>query len=126
VAQSGHPDSLRPVTFVCHWTLSESSDANVTFLRLWILALDILDLWPTPGLLEQGRQMVCFQPKNPNLGKLWRILVYFITIWSILRPFKIFYGHSVYFVVIWYIFPRFGILDQDKTGNPTPEENTFA
>jgi hypothetical protein len=23
-----------------------------------------------------------------------------------------------YFVVIWYIFPRFGILDQVKSGNP--------
>jgi hypothetical protein len=28
-----------------------------------------------------------------------------MTIWSILRPLKIFYGHLVYFVVIWYIFP---------------------
>jgi hypothetical protein len=24
----------------------------------------------------------------------------------------------VYFVVIWYIFPPFGILDQEKSGNP--------
>jgi hypothetical protein len=61
----------------------------------------------------------CFQTKNPNLGKfwrvlLWKILVYFMTIWSmyftllekfgnILWPFSIFYGHLVYFVVIWYI-----------------------
>jgi hypothetical protein len=61
--------------------------------------------------------MVCFQTKNPNLGKfwrvlLWKILVYFMAIWSTLRPLKIFYGHFVYFVVIWYIFPRFDILDQ--------------
>jgi hypothetical protein len=49
--------------------------------------------------------MVCFQTKNPNLGKFWRVLAYFMTIWSILRPLKIFYDHSVYFVVIWYIFP---------------------
>jgi hypothetical protein len=67
--------------------------------------------------------MVCFQTKNPNLGKfwrvlLWKILVCFMTIWSILRPLEIYYGHLVYFVVIWYIFPRFGILDQDKSGNP--------
>jgi hypothetical protein len=66
---------------------------------------------------EQGCQMVCFQTKNPNLGKfwwvlLWKILVYFMTIWSLLRPLEIFYGHLVYFVVIWFIFPRFGILDQ--------------
>jgi hypothetical protein len=41
-----------------------------------------------------------------------------MTIWSILRPLKIFYGHLVYFVVIWYIFPPLGILDQEKSGNP--------
>jgi hypothetical protein len=67
--------------------------------------------------------MVCFQTKNPNLGKfrrvlLWNILVYFMTILSILRPLEILYGHSVYFVVILYIFPRFGILDREKSGNP--------
>jgi hypothetical protein len=72
---------------------------------------------------NQGCQMVCFKTKNPNLGKfwrvlLWKILVYFMTIWSILLPLKIFYGHLVYFVVIWYIFPRFVILDQEKSGNP--------
>jgi hypothetical protein len=41
-----------------------------------------------------------------------------MTIWSILRPLEIFYGPLVYFVVIWYIFPRFGILDPEKSGNP--------
>jgi hypothetical protein len=40
------------------------------------------------------------------------------TFWSILLPLEIFYGHLVYFVVIWYIFPRFGILYQEKSGNP--------
>jgi hypothetical protein len=40
---------------------------------------------------DQGCQMVYFQ--------------YFITIWSILRPLEIFYGHLVNFVVIWYISP---------------------
>jgi hypothetical protein len=28
------------------------------------------------------------------------------------------YGHFGDFVVIWYIFPRFGILYQTKSGNP--------
>jgi hypothetical protein len=75
------------------------------------------------NFLNQGCQMVCFQTKNPNLGKfcrvlLWKILVYFMTIWSNLRPLQIFFGHLVYFVVIWYIFIRFGILDQEKSGNP--------
>jgi hypothetical protein len=66
--------------------------------------------------------MVYFQTKNRNLGTLCRLLqlkmlVYFIEFLSILRPFDTFYGHLVYFVVIWYIFPRFGILYQEKSGN---------
>jgi hypothetical protein len=39
---------------------------------------------------------------------------------------EIFYGHLVYFVVIWYIFPRFGILYQEKSGNPAVEEKWRA
>jgi ABC-type enterochelin transport system permease subunit len=57
-----------------------------------------------------------------HLGKFWRILqckmlVYFMTIGYILRP-------IVYFVVIRYIlwsfglFPHFGMLHQEKSGNP--------
>jgi hypothetical protein len=34
----------------------------------------------------------------------WKMLVYFKAIWTILRPFDIFYVHLVYFVVNWYIF----------------------
>jgi hypothetical protein len=39
------------------------------------------------GTYVQGCQMGCFQAKNPNLGKfkrilLWKILLYFMTIWS--------------------------------------------
>jgi hypothetical protein len=53
--------------------------------------------------------MVYFQTKNRNLGKFgrvlkWKMLVYFMDIGSILRPFDIFYDHLVYFVAIWYIF----------------------
>jgi hypothetical protein len=49
---------------------------------------------------NQGCQMVCFQTKNPNLGKFWRVLqwkmlVYFVDTWSILQYFVIFYGHLV-------------------------------
>jgi hypothetical protein len=73
--------------------------------------------------MDQGCQMVCFQTKNPNLGKFCRVLqlkmsVYFMEIWSIIRSFSIIYLYSVYFVVIWYIFSRFGILFQEKSGNP--------
>jgi hypothetical protein len=38
--------------------------------------------------------------------------------WYILWLFGIFNGHLLQFVVIWYIFPRFGILYQEKSGNP--------
>jgi hypothetical protein len=59
--------------------------------------------------------MVCFNTNNPNLGKFWgslewKILVYLMVIWNILRSF----GNVV---VIWYIFLRFGILCQEKSGN---------
>jgi hypothetical protein len=58
-----------------------------------------------------------------NLGKFWsdlhwKLLVYFMSIWSILRQFGMFCGHLVYFIVIWYVFPRFGMLYQEKCGNP--------
>jgi hypothetical protein len=63
-----------------------------------------------------------FKPKNSNLGKFWsalerKMLVYFVVIWNI-RLFGKFYGHFGIVVVIWYIFPRFGILCQEKSGNP--------
>jgi hypothetical protein len=41
-----------------------------------------------------------------------------MTIWFILLLLEICHGHLVYFVVIWYIFNRFGILYQEKSGNP--------
>jgi hypothetical protein len=52
----------------------------------------------------QGCQMVYFQTKNPNLGKFgrvlqWKMLVYFMAIWYILRSFGIVCG------VLVYIFP---------------------
>jgi hypothetical protein len=54
--------------------------------------------------------MVCFQTKNPNLGKFcralyWKMLTYFMAIWNILWRFGIFYDHFVHFLFIWYIFP---------------------
>jgi hypothetical protein len=71
--------------------------------------------------MKQGCQMVCFQIKNPNLGKFWRAFVnigifydhleYFIAIWYNFWPFGIVYGQLVY-------FPQFVCLDQDKSGNP--------
>jgi hypothetical protein len=61
--------------------------------------------------------MVYFQAKNPNLGKFWRdlewkMLVYLMVTWSMLRPFGILCDRLEYFTAIWYIFPRFGMLRQ--------------
>jgi hypothetical protein len=46
-----------------------------------------------------------------NFGILYAHLEYVMAIWYILWSF----GNSV---VIWYIFQRFGILYQEKSGNP--------
>jgi hypothetical protein len=52
------------------------------------------------------------------------MLLYFMDFWSILRTVGTFYGHLVYFTAIWYnlwpwsIFSRFGMLYQEKSGNP--------
>jgi hypothetical protein len=67
--------------------------------------------------------MVCFQTKNPDLGKFWRALdlkmfIYFMATWNILRRVGIFYDHLVHFVFIWCIFSGFGIMYQEKSGNP--------
>jgi hypothetical protein len=45
------------------------------------------------------------------------MMVYLMSIWNILLPFGILYGHLI-IVVIWYIFPRFGIVSREKSGNP--------
>jgi hypothetical protein len=72
---------------------------------------------------RQGCQMVYFQTKNPNLGKLWRaldwiMLIYFMAIWNILQTFGIFNDHLVHFVCIGYISSDFGLMSNEKSGNP--------
>jgi hypothetical protein len=67
--------------------------------------------------------MVCFQTKNPNLGKFlmtleWKMLKYFMAIWNIFGTFGIFCDHLVNFALIRYIFSGFGIMYQEKSGNP--------
>jgi hypothetical protein len=49
--------------------------------------------------------MVYFQTQNPNFGKFgmaleFKVLLYFMTLWNILRPFGIIFGHLVYFYVL--------------------------
>jgi hypothetical protein len=72
--------------------------------------------------------MVYFQTQNPNLRKFcwvlqWKLLVNFMTIRSILLPFRILYGLLVYFEIILVYFSCFGILYQEKSGNPDKEFN---
>jgi hypothetical protein len=49
-----------------------------------------------------------------------------MAIGNILWSFGIFYGHLVYFMAIWYIFPRFGILRQEKSGNLAEQHTSPA
>jgi hypothetical protein len=49
--------------------------------------------------------------ENVGKGKFWAHLEYITAIWYILLSF----GN---FMVIWYTFSRFGILCQEKSGNP--------
>jgi hypothetical protein len=63
--------------------------------------------------------MVCFQTQNPNLVKFWRALnwkkfKYYMAIWNILWTFGVFYNHLVH-------FSGFGIVYQEKSGNPAVE-----
>jgi hypothetical protein len=52
------------------------------------------------SLRTQGCQMVCFQNKNPNFGKILEGLR--------MENAGLFYGHLEYFAVIWYILWPFG------------------
>jgi hypothetical protein len=70
--------------------------------------------------------MVYFQTKNTTLGKFWtilhwKILEHFMDTWSNLRPLGLFcgfYGHLVY-------FSRFGMLYEEKSGNPARKVKVF-
>jgi hypothetical protein len=61
--------------------------------------------------------------QNPHLGIFcrdldWKLSIYLTSIWDILRTFGVLNVHLVHFVFIWYIFLGFGIMYQEKSGNP--------
>jgi hypothetical protein len=67
--------------------------------------------------------MVYFQTENSNLGKFWSVLRWKMlanckAMWSILLHFGIFSCRLVSLVVILVFSPRFGMLHQEKSGNP--------
>jgi hypothetical protein len=78
-----------------------------------------LQSWLGSADMTQGCQMVYFETQNPSLGKLWRILL-----WYILWPFGQFSCHFEYFMDLWYIMWSFGIFSpfwcmyHEKSGNP--------
>jgi hypothetical protein len=68
---------------------------------------------PVDKVVDRVARRHIFKPKNPNLGKFWRVLQ-----WKMLVYFN---GHLVYFRAIWYILWTFGIFSrfvQRKSGNP--------
>jgi hypothetical protein len=100
---------------------------------------DKLDFLSFSGLLSRVARWFVIKPKIPiwvNFGLAMKnivfivyyiyiyiyiyifVTIYFETIWSILWPLEIFYAHLEQFGVLWYIYPRFGILCQEKSGNP--------
>jgi hypothetical protein len=89
-----------------------SSEKYFPFSNLIWLLLGQEPLSPFPtdkSVGTQGCQMVCFQTKNPNLGKFWwalewKMSVNFTAIWSIFWPLGILCVHLIYFMVVWYIF----------------------
>jgi hypothetical protein len=46
--------------------------------------------------------------------------------WSISWQFGTVYGHLVYFMANWYIFHRFGMLHQERSGNPARYNKVFG
>jgi hypothetical protein len=79
--------------------MSSSMPSRLCRHTLPMYLVRLVVIWPVTGS-DQGCQMVCFQTKNPNLGKFWRVLL-----WKIL----VYFYHSVYFKAIWNILWQFGI-----------------
>jgi hypothetical protein len=57
------------------------------------------------------------------MGKFWRalgwkIFMYFMAVWNILQTFWIFYGHLDILCSFCTFFSGFGIMHQEKSGNP--------
>jgi hypothetical protein len=117
----GHPVQFANVSFYCNVGLVEFGESQQRRMEGEIGEQKVQEYAKNSPIIStkkdyaQGCQMVCFQTKNPNLGKFWRVsqwkmMVYFMDTWSILRSFVIFCGHLVQFVVslfpFWYFVTR--------------------
>jgi hypothetical protein len=110
----------------------------VYFMDIWLidgLTVYFLDIWSIYGVLvcifykKFGPFMVfgyilwTFGPFMVFWYILWTFgpfMVFGYILWTF-GPFMvsgIFYGHLVHLAVIWWFFSRFGILHQEKSGNP--------
>jgi hypothetical protein len=68
--------------------------------------------------------MVYFQTKNPNSGKFWspldwKLLIYFVAIWNILRAFGTFYDQLLHFCVDLEHFSGFGTMYKENLATLT-------
>jgi hypothetical protein len=107
-----------------------SIKTNRKILTLSIRRLHESDESILGGWREQGCQMFCFQTKNPNLGKFsrfsdWNRLIYFMDIRNIFWTSGILSDHVGHWVFIWYIFSCFGVMNQEKSGNPDVATKTL-
>jgi hypothetical protein len=76
---------------------------------------------PSKGRGGQGCQMAYFHSKYTKLVVFWKMLVYFMIIWSSLRSFLIFYGHLEYIICGHLVyFSRFGMFAPRKIWQPLP------
>jgi hypothetical protein len=82
--------------FLCVFFTNSSGHPGHESTRFASLHLSVL-----PHISRAGLPDGFFKPKNPSLGKIgraldWRLLIYFMTIWNILRAFGT-------FMTIWFI-----------------------
>jgi hypothetical protein len=58
-----------------------------------------------------------FKPNSDKFVRAlgWKRLIYFMTIWKILRTFGV-YDHLVHIVFIWYILSGLGVMYEEKSG----------
>jgi hypothetical protein len=93
------------------WFLTANGIIQFSKTAVLKRTLNTLQYIPTYIPTYMDARWYIFKPKNPNLGKFWRVLqwkmlIYFIATWSILQPFRIFYCRLVYFPPFWYVASR--------------------
>jgi hypothetical protein len=92
--------------------------------NVWVVVrIDYKQMHSVCAYWWQGCQMLYFKSKNINFGVFWKalewkFLVYFMANCCILWAFVYILWPFGNFVIFGYIFPRFGMLYQEESGNP--------